>query len=109
MENPQNTCENLADFPVKLYHAMSGLVGFIRTPIICGGKDENRQIRDECYILYYNRTWIKGPTLKEPRFGAATVANGDKIVILGGETKAGIVPIEEVDMTAQNSKEVGMC
>ena len=82
LTDPSLTCTSstFGDLETVRIQAMGGLI--IETPILCGGRDSNRDRFDSCILFGQTKTSIK---LKEKRSGAASVMlNEETLWILGG-------------------------
>ena len=92
------TCQSLPDFPVEVTLAAGAFVN--NRVAICGSGGGS--IIAPCYTLAQNEnTWTRIGNLQLPRFGAASVAIGNKLVFFGGldsSTKMFLQSTEELDV-----------
>ena len=73
-------------------YAVGGLIN--ETPIICGGKDSNRDRLDSCIVFGQTKTYIK---MQEKRSTAISVVlNETTLWILGGWNDSGTVSSTEL-------------
>ena len=84
-------CQDLKDFPFKLYDAVGGTVNGV--PTVCGGSSGGFQ--DKCYQLIDN-DWKELTTMAEKRGDASSIMHDDKMHVFGGYDGGRILDTSEV-------------
>jgi N-acetylneuraminic acid mutarotase len=77
-----STCQNLTNFPARVFQAIGGL-GFKENPLICGGV-QNGVFSNKCYSLG-NNEWVSSASMYSVRTSAAAAQLQDgKLLVTGG-------------------------
>jgi len=85
------TCADLADFPVKIYGAVSADID--GTPVVCGGSYSGYSRK--CY-RFKNGKWKKFASMKEKRGFAAGIMHKNKFHVFGGASTSGLSKTTEL-------------
>ena len=87
--NPNNTCTDLADFPIHIYNAVGGLISN-KSSLVCGGYSVLEGPQSKCYII--GQTEAETELIQPRQFSSSVVIYNDEVLwVIGGASKSGII------------------